>query len=125
MNGRCVDISDSIGVLSDNLIQIAQVGEWADLMGYQNTKEFSRKFLRYYAVRPCKILVAVRLQSIFRQLQTGTHSNFEIARLHCLPDEIALNKFVNYHLDCCPRKLKSMTVEEFEAQLEKFGSKIG
>jgi methylphosphotriester-DNA--protein-cysteine methyltransferase len=124
MNTESLDISESIETLNVNLRQVAQVGEWANLMGYQNAKKFSRRFLRHYAVRPCRMLVAIRLKSIFKDLQTGNYSNFEIARRHSLPDEKALNKFVNYHLGCCPSELESMTEPLFKEKMEKFGSKI-
>lgn len=124
MGDQDMHISNSIEVLNNNLIEVAQVREWANLMGYQNPKKFSRRFLRYYAVRPCKILVAIRLESIYKQLQTRNYSNFQVARQHSLPDEKALNKFVNYHFGCCPSELQRIPEEEFQAGLEKFGSKI-
>lgn len=117
-------ISESIETLNANLRQVAQVGEWADLMGYQNPKKFSRRFLRHYAIRPCRMLVAIRLKSIYKQLQADNYSNFEIARRHSLPDEKALNKFVNYHLGCCPSQLEAMTEDCFKEKMEKFGSEI-
>ena len=125
MEAHSKHISESINVLTKNLIQIAQVAEWADLMGYQSPKKFSRRFLRHYAVRPCRILVAIRLKSIYEKLRVGDDSNFHIARQHSLPDEKALNKFVNYHLDCCPRQLRHMPENQFYEELEKFDSEIG
>lgn len=121
MNAQSTHISQSIDVLNNHLIQIAQVEEWADLMGFPSVKKISRRFLRHFEVRPCKILVAVRLKSIYRHLQAGKYSNFQIARGHSLPDEKALNKFVNYHLGCCPHQLKCLPKNQFEAKLEKFG----
>lgn len=124
MNAQSTHISESINVLNANLFDVAQVGEWADLMGYDNAKKFSRRFLRHYEVRPGKILVSLRLKSIYKELRSGLYSNFRIARRHNLPDEKGLNKFVNYHLSCCPSKLQVMPVDEFNALMEKFGSKI-
>lgn len=124
MGIESLHISESIETLSENLRQVAQVGEWADLMGYQNPKKFSRRFLRHYAVRPCKMLISVRLKSIYEELRSDNCSNFEIARRHSLPDEKALNKFVNYHLGCCPSRLKAMPEHRFNNKMEKFGSKI-
>ena len=124
MSETSIQISESIDLLHQNLNEIAQVGEWANLMGYRNTKKFSRCFLRYYEVRPCKILISIRLKSIYSELRTGAHSNFEIARRHSLPDEKALNKFVKYHLTCCPKELKKVPEKEFYREVEKFGSKI-
>lgn len=124
MSTESLHISESIETLNANLRQVAQVGEWADLMGYQNPKKFSRRFLRHYAVRPCRMLIATRLKSIYKQIQTDNYSNFEIARHHSLPDEKALNKFVNYHLGCCPSQLEAMTEHLFKKKMEKFGSKV-
>lgn len=124
MSTESLHISESIETLNENLRQIAQVGEWADFMGYQNPKKFSRRFLRHYAVRPCRMLVAIRLKSIYKHLQSDKYSNFGIARRHSLPDEKALNKFVNYHLGCCPSRLKSMNEYRFKEKMEEFGSKI-
>lgn len=123
MNGESIHISESINILNANLFEVAQVGEWADLMGYKNTRKFSRRFLRHYAVRPCKILVSIRLKSIYKKLRSGRHSNFQIARRHNLPDEKGLNKFVNYHLGCSPSQLAALSEEQFQARMEKFGSK--
>jgi len=117
-------ISESINKLNGNLTRVAQVEEWADLMGYPNSKKFSRRFLRYYKVRPSKILIIIRLMSIYKELRAGGQSNFQIACRHSLPDEKALNKFVKYHLDCCPRQLKRMPIGRFRRMLEKFGSKV-
>lgn len=124
MSTNSMHISESIETLNENLRRVAQVGEWANLMGYQSPKKFSRRFLRHYAVRPGRILVATRLESIYEDLQSGDYSNFGIARRHSLPDEKALNKFVNYHLDCCPSRLKRMQQQRFKEKMEKFGSKI-
>lgn len=130
------NISDSIEVLSTNLSSTARVAEWAELMGYNCPKKFARKFLHYYSVRPQKILEYVRLKSIAGQLREGRYKNFEIARNHGIADEIALNKFVNYHIGCSPRDLKKMSdrtvrrkleklvVNGVVKRVEKFGSKI-
>ena len=127
--GEYVDISNSLNVLRENLSRAARVSEWAELMGYNCPKKFSRRFVRYYYVRPQKMLEYVRIKSILSDLRKGDCSNFEIARKHGIPDEIALNKFVHYHLDCSPSDLKRMAAERFEKKLkmkaEKLGSKIG
>ncbi len=122
MGSQRIHISKSVEILKNNLITIAQVNEWAALMGYCSTKEFSRKFLRYYLVRPCKMLEYIRLKSIHQQLKADKFSNFQIARQHALPDEIALNKFVNYHLGCCPSKLAVLNKDQLHQKMEKFGS---
>lgn len=104
-----VEIDQSVSLLRANLSNTARVSEWADLMGYNCPKRFARMFLRHYAARPQKILESVRIKSITNQLREGKWSNFEIARAHGIADEIALNKFVNYHLGCSPTKVKHLS----------------
>ena len=104
-----VKIDRSVSLLRANLSKTARVSEWAELMGYTCPKRFARMFLRHYETRPQKILESVRIQSIANQLRDGLWSNFEIARAHGIADEIALNKFVNYHLGCSPTRVKYLS----------------
>jgi transcriptional regulator GlxA family with amidase domain len=111
------EISYAIDQLEANLSHTARVEEWAELMGYNCPKKFARMFLRHYSVRPIKVLEYIRLKSIINQLRKGSQSNFKIAREHGIPDEIALNKFVNYHLGCSPSYIKRMDEDQLK---EKF-----
>lgn len=117
-----VCISRAIDLLEENLKQVARVTEWAELMGYKNPKYFSRKFLRHHKIRPQKVLELTRLKSITIQLRKNNTSNFQIAILHGIPDEIALNKFTNYHLGCSPTNIKRMPEKQLDKKMEKFGS---
>jgi len=117
-------LSNAIEVLEANLSKTARVEEWAELMGYHCPRKFAQSFLRQYSVRPIKMMEYIRLTSIACQLRNGNASNFEIARNHGIPDEIALNKFVNYHFGCSPRQVKVMPEKQLEEKLKKFGSKI-
>lgn len=110
-----VEIQQSIELLIANLSNTARVSEWAELMGYNCPKRFARMFLRHYQTRPQKIMESVRIKSIANQLRSGKWSNFEIARAHGIPDEVALNKFVNYHLGCSPTRVKQFSSVELEA----------
>lgn len=125
MRPDLVDISKSIDKLDSNLTEVARVAEWADLMGYQSPKKFSRRFLRHYSTRPNQVLNYIRLKSISKLLRGTGMSNFEIAQKHGIPDEKGLNKFVNYHLGCSPSKIKKMPEKNLNTKLEKLGSKIG
>ncbi len=125
MKNKKTHISRSLEVLDANLFKIAQVEEWAGLMGYTDTKKFSREFLRYYLIRPCRVLNFLRLKSIYTQLKLNKYSNFQIALHHSLPDEKALNKYVKYHLGCCPRELKLMRMEEASDKLKNSVVKLG
>jgi methylphosphotriester-DNA--protein-cysteine methyltransferase len=94
-------------------------------MGYNCPKRFARMFLRHYSTRPQKILESVRIKSIANQLRDGRWSNFEIARAHGIADEIALNKFVNYHLGCSPTVLKRLRAIELEEVMHGMGIEVG
>lgn len=117
------DISESVEVLQSNLNQAARVSEWAHLMGYNCPKKFARKFLHHYYERPQSYLTYIRLKSIVDNLRRSPRSNFQIAIEHGIPDEIALNKFVNYHMGCSPTCVKNMSDKEMRVKLENFGSK--
>lgn len=113
-----VEIDRSVTLLRANLSKTARVSEWAELMGYKCPKRFARMFLRHYATRPQKIMESVRIKSITQQLREGQWSNFEIARAHGISDEIALNKFINYHLGCSPTDLKRLSSNELEEVMQ-------
>lgn len=122
---RKKEISNSIVELKENLSHTARVEEWARLMGYTCPKKFARKFLRYHSTRPQLILKFIRLKSISKQLRKNNMSNFEIARRHGMPDEIALNKFINYHLHCSPTDLKKMPKKKVRQRLRNTVLKNG
>ncbi len=119
-----LNIADSIIILKSNLENTARVAEWAELMGYSNPKRFARKFLRHFSVRPQTCLKCIRLESILTSLRNDNTSNFEIARKYGIPDEIALNKYINYHLHCSPSQVKCMPEKQLQEKVEKLGSKV-
>lgn len=116
-------IHNAVDELKSNLTDVARVFEWADLMGYEDPKRFSEKFLRHYGVRPQKIMELIRLESIIRFLRSEQQfSNFRIARMHSLPCEKTLNNFTNYHTGHSPTRLKNMPEEEVMKLLEDLWS---
>ncbi len=117
-------IASASEILQQNIENVVQVGEWARLMGYECPKKFARQFLRHYSVRPQTYLKYLRLKHISTDLRNENRSNFEVARKYGIPDEIALNKFINYHLNCSPTDLKSMPQNQLEERVEKLGSNI-
>lgn len=122
--GEKHDISKAVEKLKANLYETASVQQWANLMGYECPKLFARKFQRYFEVRPNMYLKYLRLKYISEELRKNGHSNFEIARKFGVVDEIALNKYINYHLNCSPTEVKMMKQGQIEKKLEKFGSKV-
>lgn len=117
-------ISKSIEVLHENLKTIVSVKDWAQLMHFSCPKEFARKFQRYFEVRPYAYLKYIRLKKISEELRESNRSNFEIARKYGVSDEIALNKYINYHMDCSPTEIKTMQEMQLKKKFEKFGSKV-
>lgn len=118
-------IHHAVSELKSNLTEVARVFEWADLMGYEDPKRFSEKFLRHYGVRPQKIMELVRLESIIRYLRSSEdYSNIKIARLHSLPCEKTLNNFTNYHADYSPTDLKNMPQETIDRLMENLWNVI-
>jgi AraC-like DNA-binding protein len=125
MPKKRLEITKAIELLTSNLSEIARVDEWANYMGYKSPQRFGHKFIRQFKVRPCKMMIYIRLSSISEYLRSNNDlSNFEIAIAHSLPDEKALNSFTKYHLGCSPTRIKCMPIKELENKMEKFGIKI-
>lgn len=122
--GEKKDISESVDILIKNLSKVVSVYDWAQIMGYTCPKKFARHFLRYHSVRPQTYLKYIRLKKISHDLRKSNQSNFEIARKYGVLDEIALNKYINYHLNCSPTEIKVMQESKLKEKMEKFGSKI-
>lgn len=118
-------IHEAVEELKANLTDVARVFEWADLMGYEDPKRFSEKFLRHYGVRPQKIMELIRLESIIRSLRSEeNYSNYKVARMHSLPCEKTLNNFTNYHTGYSPTALKNKSKEEISRIMEELWSKV-
>ncbi len=125
MREKKKSISIAVNQLSENLSDVGRVSEWAELIGYEDPKEFSEDFIRHYDVRPHKMMDLVRIKSIIKHLRDGEKiSNHRIARAHSLPDEKALNNYLNYHLGYAPREIKSMPTNELQSLLDDHERKI-
>lgn len=112
-------IGDAVEELKANLDTVARVYEWAELMGYKNSKLYSRHFLRHFGCRSSEVLIKVRLRSIVSMLKLNTKSCLEIAWEHSMPDEKALNSFMNRHLDTSPTNINGLSNEQLRKQIEK------
>jgi methylphosphotriester-DNA--protein-cysteine methyltransferase len=107
-------ITDAKKELKANLDTVARVYEWAELMNYKKPKLFARHFLRHWGKPPSAVMVIVRLKSIIAQLRNTDNSCFQIARMHGMTDEKALNNFVNRHLSCSPTRVKAVKVSKLD-----------
>lgn len=115
-------IQDAVKELKINLDKVARVYEWAELMGYKNSKLFSSHFLKHYRCLPSGVLKQVRLLSIITMLQSDKSCR-EVAWEHSLPHEKALNNYTNYHLGISPRGIKSLPPNKLEEIVKKLKSK--
>ena len=74
MRRETVNITRAVDLLEANLMDVARVTEWANLMGYKNPKKFSRRFLRHYTVRrksDNELLARVNSLGAWVDLETG------------------------------------------------------
>lgn len=118
-------ISESIRLLKRNVKNTKSVKDWAALMGYSCPGRFARFFEKYYEVRPYAVLKYYRLVSISKALRENNQSNLEIARCYSIVDEIALNKYINYHLDYSPTDLKKMSDNKMQEVFKNLVVKLG
>lgn len=117
-------IAEAFDELRNHLSEIGRVYEWAYFMGYDDPKMFGEKFLQFYDIRPHKAMDYIRLKSIIHYLRASdTYTNHQIACLHSIPNEKALNNYTNYHLGLSPTDIKSMPESKLDSIFEKLGSK--
>lgn len=117
-------IQEALLILENNLDKIARINEWAHEMGYENSKVFSRYFLRHFKERPSKIMKRVRLKSIIKYLSEEDYKCFEIAILHSMPDAKALNNYLKRHTRFSPSQIRELSQKEIGNVMEKLGSKL-
>ncbi|MDX1671814.1 MAG: hypothetical protein R3211_05695 [Balneolaceae bacterium] len=118
-------IHNAVEHLKANLTDVARVNEWADLMGYENPRRFSEKFLNHYGIRPQKVMELVRLESIIRMLRSDRNMlHIKVARRHSLPDEKSLYNFTWYHSGFSPTEWKKMSEKKMRYELEKLWKEI-
>lgn len=86
-----------------NLSQLHNVDEWSDLMEYESSKYFSRKYRNQHGKRPKKALIQMKVDR-FKELidYESELNNYTIARKIGLADEIALYKFIKRHTGKSP-----------------------
>lgn len=62
-------IRDAKKELRNNLDKVARIYEWAELMGYDRVKQFTRHFIKYFRKSPSQTLNRIRIVSIVKQLK--------------------------------------------------------
>lgn len=93
----------ALQVARENLKEIRTVTEWAEKMGYDSPKYFSKRFKKYYGESPKSKLVEIRV-NVFHNIVRGNQelSCYEIGQLLGLGDEDTLNEYIRYHTKRSP-----------------------
>jgi len=117
-------IKNALLVLEKNIENIARVNEWALFMGYENPKLFSRHFIKYYRETPIKVMNNFRIIKVIEELRSNQITFRRIAWKFNMPDEKALNNFINYHTGQSPSNIIALDDQEVHDLLEKLRSKI-
>ena len=112
MNGKVAGIKFQLkaanGVLRKNLARINSTEEWAMLMKWNNTAQFSRSYRRAFGKRPSDVLLHIKLETAITLLQTRPElSCFQIAEQIGKADDKALNKYLKYHTGRVPSWFKA------------------
>lgn len=101
------NIEQAIAVLEEHIVVIQTVPEWAERMGFDSPRYFSRKIRDAHGKRPKEIIVEKKLQKIKACLaQTKDEILFCTARDLGFANDNALYKFVKRHTGKSPTELK-------------------
>ncbi len=107
MSPKVEKVEKALAVLEENIAFICTVEEWAERMGYDSAKYFSRLFRNHYAVRPKEVLVDRKLQRFREFVESSPHAiHYEIANELGFRDEASLYKFVKRHTGKSPSEWK-------------------
>lgn len=119
-----IPISESVNYLKIHLREITTVGDWADKMGYEDSKSFSDDFREEFRLRPQPVLLAFRARKIISLLWSTQLSNYEIALDFQLQDEKGLYQFVKTQTDYAPSNIKELSEQEYKKLLERLENNI-
>ena len=93
----------ALQVARENLKEIRTVTEWAERMGYDCPKYFSRRFKKHYGVSPKTKLVEFRIEKFhFLIKENPDMSCFGIGFELGIGDEADLNEYIRYHTKKSP-----------------------
>lgn len=103
-----VPMEKALPIVQQNLKEIRTVTEWAEKMGYENPKYFSRRFKKYYGVPPKPKLVELRVEKFHELIKQDPEiSCFEIGSELGVGDEVDLNKYIKSHTGSPPSVWKN------------------
>lgn len=95
-------------IARNNLKEIRTVTEWAEEMGYECPKYFSRNFKRHFGIPPKPKLVEFRIEKFYEIVNENPHvSCFEIGFELGIGDEKDLNRYIKKHTGRPPTEWKN------------------
>jgi len=115
----------ALQVAQKNLKEIRTVTEWAERMGYERPKKFSRTFRTYYGERPLKILNTMKCIKAIELLTATDKTVYEIGWCELgIGDEKPFHQYLTYHTEYSPSEIRGMKNGKVNKLVEKLGSKI-
>lgn len=101
------NIEEAIVVLEEHIRSIHTVSQWAEKMGYESDRYFSRKVRNHFGFRPKKIIVEKKLEQIKLCLSNSPEAIYFCLALKLgFVDDNALYKFIKRHTGKSPGEFK-------------------
>lgn len=101
------DITKAGQLLQQHICEIHTVQQWADEMGYESVKYFSRLIRDHYGSRPKELIIKAKVKAIRTCLsETQDEILFCLARDLGFVNDAAMYKFVKRHTGLSPTELK-------------------
>lgn len=118
-------MEQALQIARENLKEVRTVTEWAERMGYDDPKRFSREFRNHFGERPLRIQNLLKLIRAIELLTTTDKTVYEIGVCELdIGDEKKFCKFMRYHIGNSPRKIRAKKNGEVDRLIEKLRSKI-
>ena len=100
-----MELTKADEILRKRMSEIDTVARWANELGFNSEKVFSRKYRNEYGKRPKSVLIKMKLERALFLLEHDPEMNcFEVARAIGKKDEKALNFFFRTHMGISPKK---------------------
>lgn len=113
-------MEEALQIAQQHLKEIRTVKEWAEVMGYPCSKDFSRRFRNHYQERPSKLLKTIKLKKAIQYLINTNKTIYEIGCCELgIGDEKAFWQYMKYHTGYSPRELKSLENSKLVKVLRK------
>ncbi|WP_390300908.1 helix-turn-helix domain-containing protein [Gracilimonas halophila] len=104
-------MENALQIAQENLKEIRTVTEWAEKMGYNCPKYFSRNFKRLHGTPPKQKLIEFRIEKFHEIVKENPQKScFEIGFELGVGDEKDLNRYIRKHTGRPPTEWKKRGV---------------